>query len=179
MSPLVKVGAVLALLVALIACLFAGFKGIDQRGYNRAQAEATAALQAQKREAGELLATETAKTRAAEEALRTFKLNQDNKDAQAQATNADLSRRLHQLTIGNAGRLRDPSAPGCGGGGSGTPSGAGTPARAGAEDGAQAGGLLSAELTGLLQRLASEADAINIAYASCRADAYSVRALQP
>jgi hypothetical protein len=178
MSPLVKVGAVLALLVALVACLFAGVKGIDQRGYNRAKSEATAALEAQKREADQVLATETAKTRTAEAALRTFKLNQDTKDAQAKVTIATLSNRLHSLA-GNDGRLRDPNAPGCGGV-SGSPQGeaaAASPDRPG--DGAQAGGLLSAELTGLLQRLAGEADAINLAYASCRSDALQVRALQP
>ena len=178
MSPLVKVGAVLVLLIAMLACLFFGVKAIDQRGYDRAKAEATAALEAQKREAGGVLATETAKTRAAEESLRTFKLNQDNKDAQAQVTIADLSNRLHRLA-GNAGRLRDPNAQGCGGS-SGSPKGqAATPAPDRPGDAAEAGGLLSAELTGLLHRLASEADAINTAYASCRSDALQMRALQP
>lgn len=179
MSPLVKVGAVLVLLIAMLACLFFGVKAIDQRGYDRAKAEATAALEAQKREAGGVLATETAKTRAAEESLRTFKLNQDNKDAQAQATVADLSRRLRQLSAGTAGRLRDPNAQGCGGSSCGPQGEAVTPAPDRPGDAAEAGGLLSAELTGLLQRLASEADAINTAYASCRSDALQVRALQP
>lgn len=179
MSPLLKVGAVLALLVALVACVFLGVKGIDQRGYQRAQAEATAALKEQKKQASELLATETAKTRAAEEALRTFKLNQDKKDAQAQSTVADLSRRLRQLSADNAGRLRDPNAPGCGGSGSGPEAEAATAAGSGADDRAHAGGLLSAELSGLLRQLAAEADAINLAYASCRSDALQVRALQP
>lgn len=179
MSPLLKAGAVLALLVALVACVFLGVKGIDQRGYQRAQVEATAALEEQKRQASKLLATETAKTRAAEEALRTNKLNQDKKDAQAQSTVADLARRLRQLSADNAGRLRDPNAPSCGGGGSGTSAEAATTTGPGGEHPAHAGGLLSAELSGLLFRLASEADAINAAYASCRADALQVRALQP
>jgi len=178
MSPLVKVGVVLALLIAMLACLFFGVKAIDQRGYDRAKAEATAALEAQKREASEVLATEIAKTRAAEESLRTFKLNQDNKDAQAQNTIAALSGRVRQLA-GPAGRLRDPNAQGCGGSGSGAQGEAATPAPDRPGDGAEAGGLLSAELTGLLQRLASEADAINTAYASCRADTLQVRELQP
>ncbi len=179
MSPLLKAGAVLALLVALVACVFLGVKGIDQRGYQRAQSEATAALEKQKRQAGEQLATETAKTRAAEEALRTNKLNQDKKDAQAQSTVNDLSRRLRQLSADSAGRLRDPNAQGCGGSGSGPEAEAATTAGSGGEHPAEAGGLLSAELSGLLFRLASEADAINLAYASCRADALQVRALQP
>jgi len=177
MSPLVKVGAVLLLLVAMLVCLFAGVKAIDQRGYDRAKSEATEALQAQKREADQMLAAETAKTRAVEESLRAFKLNQDNKDAQAQSTVADLSLRLRQLTAGTAGRLRDPNAPGCGGSGSGTQAEASTTARSGPEDRAEAGGLLSAELSELLQRQAAEADSINAAYASCRADAFTVREL--
>lgn len=179
MSPLLKAGAVLALLVALVACVFLGVKGIDQRGYQRAQSEATAALAQQKQQAGELLATEAAKTRSAEEALRTNKLNQDKKDAQAQSTVADLSRRLRQLSADNAGRLRDPNAQGCGGSGSGPEAEAASATGSGGEHPAHAGGLLSAELSGLLRQLAGEADAINLAYASCRADALQVRALQP
>jgi hypothetical protein len=171
---LIKVGLILAVLVIL----FTGEQYIEGRGYDRAKAEATAALEAQKREAGEVLATETAKTRAAEESLRTFKLIQDNKDAQAQNTIAALSGRVRQLA-GPAGRLRDPNAQGCGGSGSGTQSEAATLAPDRPGDGAEAGGLLSTELTGLLQRLAIEADAINTAYASCRADTLQVRALQP
>lgn len=168
---LIKVGVILAVLVIL----FTGEQYIEKRGYDRAKAETNAALEAQKREAGEVLAAETAKTRAAEESLRTFKLIQDNKDAQAQNTIAALSGRVRQLA-GPAGRLRDPNAQGCRGSGSGTQGEAlpRTPDRPG--DGAEAGGLLSAELTRLLRRLASEADAINTAYASCRADINAVRA---
>lgn len=175
MSTTTRILIGLALLVALVACLFAGVKGIDQRGYNRAKAEATAALEEQKREADRLMATETAKTREAEEALRSAKQFQDNKDVQAQSTVADLSRRLRQLTAGNTGRLRDPNAPECGRGGGGTEAQAATTARAGPEDGAQAGGLLSEQLSELLQRHAAEADSINAAYASCRADAFAMR----
>lgn len=175
MRPLVKVGAVLLLLIAVLVCLFAGVKAIDQRGYDRAKAEATAALEAQKREANQVLATETAKTRAVEESLRAFKLNQDNKDAKAQSTVADLSRRLRQLTADNAGRLRDPNAPGCGGSGSGTKAEAATATRASPEDGAEAGGLLSEPLTKFLFEQAASADELNNAYISCKVDAMNVR----
>lgn len=175
MSATTRILIGLGLLLALVLALF----GIDQRGYQRAQAEATRALEKQKQQASELLATETAKTRAAEEALRTFKLNQDKKDAQAQSTVADLSFRLRQLSADNAGRLRDPNAQGCGGSGSGPEAEAATAAGSGGEHPAHAGGLLSAELSGLLRQLAAEADAINLAYASCRSDALQVRALQP
>lgn len=174
MSAFFKVAILLGLLLALML----GVRVIDQKGYDRAKAEATAALKEQQRQAERELASETAKTRAAEQALRDFKTNQDIQDAKAQTTVADLSRRLRQRA-GKSGRLRDPNAHGCGRG-SGSPSGeTATATGSGAADPAEAGGLLSAELTGLLQRLTTEADEINIVYASCRADAYQVRALQP
>jgi hypothetical protein len=167
---LIKAGVILAVLVIL----FTGEQYIEGRGYDRAKAEATAALEAQKREAGEVLATETAKTRAAEESLRTFKLIQDNKDAQAQNTIAALSGRVRQLA-GPAGRLRDPNAQGCGGSGSGTQSAAATPAPDRPGDGAEAGGLLSEPLTKFLFEQAASADELNNAYISCRVDAVNIR----
>ncbi len=178
MTPLVKCGAVLALLAGLVVSLLAGAKAIDARGYQRAQAEATAALEAQKLQATQVLATETAKARAAEVALATFKSHQDTKDAQAQSTIQDLSRRVRNLAD-PAGRLRDPHAPGCGGGGGGTTPAAAPAAGDSPADPAQAGGLLSVQLFDLLQSRLQEADVINLAYASCRAEAYQVRALQP
>lgn len=170
MSIFAKFAIVLGLLLALMF----GVRAIDQRGYQRASAEATAALQKQKREAERVLAIETAKTLAAEQALRDFKTNQDIQDAKSKSTVADLSSRLRQLA-GKSGRLRDPNAHGCGRG-SGSPSGeTATATGSGAADPAEAGGLLSAELTGLLQRLTTEADDINVAYISCRADTFKVR----
>ena len=178
MSTPAKLFLEAALFLALLLAVLAGVKAIDQRGYQRAAAEYTVVIAKQKAQAAQLLATETIKARKAEEALRTFKLTQDNKDAQAQSTVADLSRRLHDLATRNAGRLRDPYAPGCGGSSSG-PQRAATPAPgAGAADAAEAGGLLSAELSGLLQRLAREADEVNTAYISCRADSMGLRGAQ-
>ena len=166
--------AKVALLLGLLLGLLWGVNVVDQRGYNRAKAEATAALEKQKREAAGVLATETAKTRVAEQALKDFKTNQDIQDEKSQTTVADLSRRLRQLA-GPAGRLRDPKAHGCGGGGGGATGADPAAPGSSAADPAEAGGLLSAELGGLLQQLTAEADAINVAYASCRADAYAVR----
>ena len=174
MSAFAKVAILLGLLLALMF----GVRAIDQRGYDRAKAEATAALKEQQRQAERELASQTARTIAAEQALHNFKTHQDIQDAKAQSTVADLSSRLRQLA-GQSGRLRDPNAHGCGRGSSGPTGEAATAPGAGAADPAEAGGLLSAELTGLLQRLTTEADEVNIAYASCRADAYQVRALQP
>lgn len=170
--------AKVAILLGLLLALMFGVRAIDQRGYNRAKAEATAALKDLQRQAERELASQTAKTRAAEQALHTFKTQQDIQDAKAQTTVADLSRRLRQLA-GQPGRLRDPNAHGCGRGSGGPTGEAATATGSGAADSAEAGGLLSAELTGLLQRLTTEADEVNLAYASCRADVYVVRESQP
>ncbi|WP_294768646.1 hypothetical protein [uncultured Rhodoferax sp.] len=166
--------AKVAILLGLLLALMFGVSVIDKRGYNRAKAESTAALEKQRGEARATLAAETEKTRAVEAEFREFKLNREHIDADNQKTVADLQRRVRTLA-GPTGRLRDPNAPGCGGGGGRTEAQAAASHGSGAENGAQAGGLLSAELSGLLQRLTAEADEINLAYASCRADAFQVR----
>ncbi|PQA78675.1 hypothetical protein [Rhodoferax sp. TS-BS-61-7] len=174
MSTFAKVAILLGLLLALMF----GVRAIDQRGYQRAKAEATAALKEQQRQAERLLASETAKARAAEQALRDFKTNQEKQDAKNQSTVADLSSRLRQLA-GSAGRLRDPNAHGCGRGSGGPTGEVATAPGSGAADPAEAAGLLSVPLTELLQRALRESDDINVAYASCRADTYAVRAEPP
>lgn len=167
---LIKIAAVVALLVLL----FFGEQYIEDRGYDRARAEDNAAIEKVKREAADTLASETNKTRTAERVLQDFKNTQELQDASHQKTVADLSSRLRSLS-GAPGRLRDPHAAGCGPSGGSAP-GEAAPAPSGRPaDPAEAGGLLSADLSGLLQRLQLEADTINVAYASCRADAYTVR----
>jgi hypothetical protein len=159
---------------ALLAGAYALERHIEQRGYARAAAEYTAAIQKLQAEAATTLATETAKTRSAERALATAKNNQDLKDATHQKTIAGLSDRLRSAA-GPAGRLRDPNATQCGGSGGSPPGDPATATAAGPTDGGEAGGLLSGPLTELLQRLVRDADDINAAYASCRADAYTLR----
>lgn len=167
---LIKVGATLALLVIL----FTGEQYIEGRGYQRAKAEDTAAINKQKAEAADQLTAEIQKTRTAEQALQTLKNDQELKDATHQKTVASLSDRLRALSD-PSGRLRDPHARGCGPSGSGSPSETSTALSDRPADPAEAGGLLSADLSGLLRQLTREADDINVAYASCRADAYAVR----
>ena len=168
---LIKIAAVVALLVLL----FFGEQYIEGRGYDRARAEDNAAIEKVKREAAGQLAIETIKTRNAERALQTFKNDQELKDVQHQQMVVALADRLHGLAD-PAGRLRDPNAARCGSGGDKPQDDASTTARDSSDNPTEAGGLLSAQLSGLLQRLAREADDINVAYASCRADAYTVRA---
>lgn len=88
---------------------------------------------------------------------------------------AGYEKRLADLAARNDGRLRDPNATGCRGGGGATAPAAAAGADAGAGDGTEAGGLLSADLSGLLLRLQREADTINDAYAVCRPDALNLR----
>lgn len=164
----------LAAVLAAIVLLFGAWQYVDGRGYNRAAAEYTTAINAQKAKAAALLASETAKVHAAEQALQSITQTQNLKDANNVQTLADLSDRLRRAA-GPAGRLRDPHAAGCGAGGGGAPGAATAAASDRATDPSQTGGLLSEGVTGLLERLTREADDINAAYASCRADAFAVR----
>ena len=130
-----------------------------------------------KQRAAQLLADETAKTRATETRLATARATQEKTNAANKTTIESLKTDLSSAA-GAAGRLRDPNggqAGGCGGGGGGASGDPATAAAGGAGDGAKAGGLLSTQLTGLLDRLTLEADTINAAYIACRQDAITVR----
>ncbi len=99
---------------------------------------------------------------------------QEEKDADAQRILAAERRKLRDMSrAGGGAGLRDPhaSSGSCGA----TSSGAAPSDPGGAEDPAEARGLLSGPLEQLLLELTDEADEINRAYASCRADAVSVR----
>ncbi len=175
LTPLIK----LAIVAALLSALFAAERYIEHRGYTRAWQEAQTAIDQLKRSAATTLAAETAKTRQAEQALQAFTDTQNDKDATHEKTVTALATRL-RAAADPAGRLRDPHAPGCGGGGGSTPAPAASPAGAGAADAALPGGLLSAELSGLLFERLEQADRINDAYASCRAVMLREReAIQP
>lgn len=164
----------LLLVAALLAGMFALEQYVEQRGYDRAEADYTAAIERLHADAAAKLADEVNKTRAAEQALNDAKNTQELKDATHTQTIANLSDRLRRAA-GPAGRLRDPNAAPCGLSGGGPEVGPTAPADAGATNAPEAGGLLSAELAGLLRQLTREADDINTAYASCRADAYTLR----
>lgn len=102
---------------------------------------------------------------------------QERKDDEGQKTVARLENNLRSMRALSGGRMLDPNATGCRSGGqdaNGKDSGA---AIGGGGNAAEARGLLSTELTRLLDKLTREADDINVAYASCRADAVTIRAL--
>lgn len=135
-------------------------------------------LNAQKDKAAETLATETAKKQAAEKVLAAFKSQQEITDATRKKTISNLEGRLASLA-GADRRLRDPNGSvGCRSSGGGTPGEAAAPAENRDGDGAEAGGLLSVQLSDLLRERLREADAINAAYASCRGIAVNDRSAE-
>lgn len=164
--------------VALIAAMALGAAGawwLQGLRYDKLARAHQAAIDRQKIDAAAALAEETDKTRTAEGALREFKDAQEIKDAANAKTSADVAARLRSATAAT-GRLRDPNA-GCGCGGGGATGTTAEGADAGTDHAAEAGGLFSAAATRLLVGLTREADAINDAYASCRADALNLRAI--
>lgn len=166
--------AVIILAMALIGGYLAWQSHQQGIGEARATAAYNQKIDIQKKEAADVLKKETAKVAAAEKALQHFKNIQEVKDAGNKKITDNFAARLRDLA-GPAGRLRDPNAGH--GGGSGAPNSASPTGPGNSPDnGAEAPGLLSAELTKFLQQKMSEADEINLAYTSCRADAEAMRA---
>lgn len=168
---------IIAALVAFIA-IAGAFLGYGHYQFTKGGDIATKAANAKinrlKLDAAAVLATETARATAAEQALQAFTNNQEIKDADNQKTISGLADQLRRAA-GISYRLRDPNAaPGCRLGGGSAPGQSATTPSAGADNGAEAGGLFSAGATELFQRLTSEADEINAAYASCRPYALEV-----
>lgn len=127
----------------------------------------------QKIEAAKLLTQETTKVLDAERLLRTAQSAQNLKDASNEKTVVTLRRDLDMSLV--AGRLRDPFANGCGNSGNSPPVETPTVTANSGGNSAQTGGLLSPELTDFLLIRLEEADTINLAYISCRADAVTSR----
>lgn len=135
------------------------------------------AIGRQKTEAATLLASETRKVLELERRLTAALAAQEKTDADNARTVEALHADLRRLARAGGGPgLRDPFAAGCGGGGGGSQAATAAAAGAGAADRPEAGRALSAELEGFLIEQAAAADAINIAYASCRADSQALRA---
>lgn len=160
----------------LVAAFFWWSAARDRDITKAALSDLQAALANQKIETGKLLANETAAVLRLERELQTALGNQEKTDAtnkrKIDALGADL--RKHSRVGGGSG-LRDPFAER--GGSSCTPqSQTVSSAEGGAGNATPTSGLLSAELEGFLLSRFGEADAINAAYISCRADALNLRA---
>lgn len=164
----------------LVASLLVGAwyleRKIEQRGYDRAESIYTKKIAEQKAEATKLLGDEKDKVAGLEKAMLQSSLLQEIKDANSAKTIAGLRGQLAGLADAD-GRLRDPNAqePRCRGSGGSPQTQSASDPRSGPSHPAEATGLLSAELSGLLQRLTSEADELSNAYSSCRADTIQVR----
>lgn len=161
---------------ALAGSLYLGYQAIvsHHEEVGEARADARWQLKEKTREAAHAtaLAVETKKVTDAELSLNKFKTNQEITDARNKNTVAALSNRLG-LATDELGRLRDPNA----NNGPATQGTADGSAFSGQGLGAKAGGLLSVQLSDLLSRLLREADEINGAYISCRADSASLRSV--
>lgn len=154
-----------AVLAALTGGLLALEHSVEQRGYDRARAEDTAAMEGQKREAAQKLLKLTEKVleseRAAAEAVSRINVKGVENANTILALDSAMRSRI-------ASGLRDPYAkPGCGGGGGSA--GGQDPAVAGsyAAEPAEGGGALSEELGQFLREEALSADRVNEGYRAC------------
>lgn len=140
-------------------------------------AERDGRIKAIQADASRVLASETFKTLQLERALQDTHAQQENKDAQHAEIVAAKDLELRRRTRAGGGPgLRDPHAAACpNGDGGGTAPATATAAGDRAADRTEATGLLSPELERLLLDQAEAADRINVAYASCRADASAIR----
>jgi len=148
------------------------------KGVKATTATYEAALAKQKIEAATTLLALTEVARKAERALQVALHNQEIQDASNQKIVAKYQADLRRLAA-LPGGLRDPNAARCGRSSGGTQGDSAASASAGTADPTQAGGVLSEQLSGLLLRLTAEADEINLAYASCRADTINLRTALP
>jgi len=172
---------VLGVVILAVLASFVGYGEWRANSAEKAEAQRwEVAIGRQKTEAAGLLASETLKVLELERQLGAARAAQEKTDAENAKTVAGLRADLRAKSRAAGGPgLRDPFAAGCGGGGGDTQGPAAAGADGGAADRAQAGGLVSQPLEELLLELADAGDEINIAYASCRADALTIRAPPP
>lgn len=143
-------------------------EGIRQEERERVTAQYELKVKEMRLQYEDKLRIEHERVRAAEVRLTKALRDQEKKDVFNQTQVKDLQRRLDAAIARGAGRLRDPNgaAPA-----RSQPAGAvAATAEHRAADRAETAGLLSESLTRLLRDQAREADEINAAYASCRAD---------
>lgn len=161
--------------LGLVAGYFSWAAHEQDIGEARATERYNAAISALKQEAAAILAAETAKVETAEKTLQDFKVKQEVQDAQNQKKSQALAARVRSLTDAS-GRLRDPNSDaGCRESGNGAKGGIAASPGNSQDHGAETGGLLSRQLSEFLFEQAAGADAINLAYISCRADGENLR----
>lgn len=164
----------------LAGWLYTGYRlGVVKDERNDAEKKYSALvldIEKQKTVAANKLSTETQKVADAQAELTTLRAAQETKDFQNAKDRDELAGKLRAATAANGGRLRDPNAAsGCRSSGGSTNAQGPAPANGGAADRAETDGVLSTQLTQLLQRLTREADEVNDAYIACRVDGQAVR----
>jgi hypothetical protein len=118
--------------------------------------------------AAEKLAKLTAEIKIKQKELDDFNTTRNENDATNETAIGILADKLHASRV-----LRDPNATGCSGGSAQGQIASGP--QTGGADATQAGGVFSEPASELLLKLTSEADRVNDAYISCRADSYKMR----
>jgi hypothetical protein len=169
--------------IGLAIALAAGFGEREMKQHYKADAivqkanvtKLSSAIKTQKDEAAAMLRTINASVLAQQKTIDAARAAQEQKDATNVQVVAGLQQGLHDALATRGSRLCNPAPAGRGSSGGGAAGQAAAGAGTGAADGAQAGGVLQPDAHGLLERLMKEADAVNIAYASCRADANMMR----
>lgn len=173
-TPYKIIATLLATISILIAIIFYGHYQYT-KGVKITTLVYETAIAKQKNDAAQLLVSVTTQVAAKEQSLQNAKNTQDIIDAQHTKTVSNLSSKLRNA-LDSASRVCDSSSGrGCGGGSASGQTVGSTDASANST--ANADGVLSANLAGLLQKITLEADTINDAYASCRADSFAIRTL--
>lgn len=171
--------------IALTIALAVGLGEREMKQHYKAEAVEQAAnvmalsraIKTQKSEAAAMLRTLNASVLAQQKTVDAAHAAQEQQDAKNVQVVAGLQQGLHDALATRGNRLCNPAPTGRGSGGGGAAGQVAANASTGAADPAQASGLLSTDAQGLLGRLMKEADDVNNAYASCKADGVTVRGL--
>lgn len=157
----------LAIAAGIAVALFGAEQYIESLGADKANLVCNAKFDGLTIEAGRKLAEATARETAYKNAVQAFVNTINGRDRDHEKTVTVLSGRLRDLANSD-GRLRDPNAEVCGGGGGSAKSGPGGDSFGGATGRSETNGLLSKQLSELLQDRLREADEVNNAYDSCK-----------
>ena len=168
----VKIVVCLGVFAGLVAGYFYWLNVQREIGRSEERVKWEKVIAKQKIEAADVLAKETAEVVAVKEALQEAKNKREIQDAKNTKTVVALTTQLRDL-----GRLRDPRATGSRDGSGPTESNPTSGTSDCGDNGSETSGLLSAATSDDLRQLVLEADQINIAYISCRGDAYEIREL--
>jgi len=169
-------GWIYAIAVAALL-IFVGLQTVRLAGEEKDHANTRTVYAEERTLAAQALTVATGNVLKLERQLGAAKDQQEKTDAANRKKSEAQGRVIADLRARNDGRLRDPNATSCTG--TGPAVATGSSSGAGAADATQSGGLLSEPISRLFERLTREADEINDAYASCRADALTLRATLP